>query len=79
MCFLPVNEMTEPVSGMSAPNSGTDLRECEAQSWFKVQSVFGYPRGYMPLDMLYAIEPTFSGCRKSVTYSSLLNPHVTET
>jgi hypothetical protein len=31
-------------------NSGTNLRECEDQSWFKVQAfpydVFGYPHGY---------------------------------
>jgi hypothetical protein len=40
--------MTEPVSGLPAPQLGTNLRECEDQSWFKVQAVpydvFSYPR-----------------------------------
>jgi hypothetical protein len=39
MWFLPVNEMIELVSGMPAPQLGTNLRECEDQSWFKVQAV----------------------------------------
>jgi hypothetical protein len=42
--------MIELVSSMSAPHSGTNLRECEDHSWFKVQAVsqdvFAYPRGY---------------------------------
>jgi hypothetical protein len=32
-------EMNEPVSGMPAPNSGRNLRECEDQSWLKLQAV----------------------------------------
>jgi hypothetical protein len=39
MWFWPVNEMTEPVSDMPTPQLGTNLRECEDQSWFKVQDV----------------------------------------
>jgi hypothetical protein len=31
--------MIELVSGMPAPQLGTNLRECEDQSWFKVQAV----------------------------------------
>jgi hypothetical protein len=38
MWFWPVNELTELVSGMPAA-SFTNLRECEDQSWFKVQAV----------------------------------------
>jgi hypothetical protein len=34
-----VNEMIELVSGDEHPNSGTNLRECDDQSWFKVQAV----------------------------------------
>jgi hypothetical protein len=30
--------MTELVSGMPAPHSGTNLRECEDQNWFKFQA-----------------------------------------
>jgi hypothetical protein len=33
-----VNEMTELVSANQHLNSGTNLRECEDQSWFKVQA-----------------------------------------
>jgi hypothetical protein len=36
MWFWPVNDMIELVSDL---NSGTNLRECEDQSWFKVQMV----------------------------------------
>jgi hypothetical protein len=40
MWFWPVNEMTELVSGMPEPQFGrTNLRECEDQTWFKVQAV----------------------------------------
>jgi hypothetical protein len=39
MVFGPGNEMTELVSGMPAPQLGTNLRECEDQSCFKVQAV----------------------------------------
>jgi hypothetical protein len=39
MLFWPVNEMIELVSGMPAPNSGTNLRECEDQNWLKAQAV----------------------------------------
>jgi hypothetical protein len=39
MWFCLVNEKIELVSGMQDVNSGTDLRECEDQSWFKVQAV----------------------------------------
>jgi hypothetical protein len=39
MWFWPVNEMTELVSGCQHLNWGTNLRECEDQSWFKVQAV----------------------------------------
>jgi hypothetical protein len=39
MLFCPVNEMIELVSGMSALQFGTNLREDEDQSWFKVQVV----------------------------------------
>jgi hypothetical protein len=35
MWFWPVKEMTELVSG----SSGTNLRECEDQSWDRVQAV----------------------------------------
>jgi hypothetical protein len=48
--------MAEPASGMPAPQNETNLRECEDQSWFKVQAfifffllmqdVFGWSRGY---------------------------------
>jgi hypothetical protein len=31
--------MTEPVSACQHLSSGTNLRECEDQSWFKVQAV----------------------------------------
>jgi hypothetical protein len=31
--------MTEHVSGMPAPQSGTNLRDSENQSWAKVQAV----------------------------------------
>jgi hypothetical protein len=39
MWFWPVNEMIELVSGMLHLKSGTILRECEGQSWSKVQEV----------------------------------------
>jgi hypothetical protein len=37
MRLSPVNEMVELVSGIPAPQSGMNLRECEDQSWFKVK------------------------------------------
>jgi hypothetical protein len=39
MWFWPVNEMTELVSGIPTPEFGSNLRECEDKSRFKVQAV----------------------------------------
>jgi hypothetical protein len=39
MWFWYLNEMTALVSGMPAPQFGTNLRECEDQSWFKARAV----------------------------------------
>jgi hypothetical protein len=39
MWLWPVNEMIELVSGIPAAQLGTNLRECEDQSWFKVRGV----------------------------------------
>jgi hypothetical protein len=38
MWLWSVNEMAELVSAMPAPQFGKNLRECEDQSWFKVQA-----------------------------------------
>jgi hypothetical protein len=39
MWFRPVNETIELVTGMSAPQFRDEFRECEDQSWIKVQAV----------------------------------------
>jgi hypothetical protein len=37
MWFRSATVMTELISGMSAPQLGTNLRECEDQSWLTVR------------------------------------------
>jgi hypothetical protein len=60
--------MTEPVSGCQRLNSGTNLRECEDQSRFKVQAVpvFRFDRCKMSSRALYITSRAPGGMRTHV-------------